>query len=126
MNLWLDDVRDPREHGAIGFVWVKTVEEAKRVMETGTVQRASLDHDLGACPVCLDGRTEAEWLEGHGYQSMPNCAHFGTGYDLCKWMAETGHWPQCPPSVHSANPVGRERMCGFIARYFGTMAGVPA
>ena len=46
MNLWLDDVRNPATHGAIGFVWVKTAEEAIDMLKSGAVQFASLDHDL--------------------------------------------------------------------------------
>lgn len=118
MNLWLDDVRDPRAFGAIGFVWVKTVEEAKALLQTGDVERASLDHDLGACSVCLNGRTESEWLAAHDYQQMPNCAHFGTGYDLVCWMEDTGHWPKQKPAVHSANPVGAARMRQAIQRHY--------
>lgn len=127
MNLWLDDLRDPAQWGAIGFVWVKTVAEAQALLESGTVKRASLDHDLGACETCLDGQTEEEWFVRAGKgQAMPNCEHVGTGYDLCLWMAETGHWPALPPLVHSANPEGANRMRGVIARYFGTKQGEAA
>lgn len=118
MNLWLDDVRDPVKHGAIGFVWVKTVSEAQALLKGGEVKRASLDHDLGACDACLAGRSVEEWLASSNFMAMPNCEHFGTGYELCVWMAETGHWPKEKPAVHSANPVGRERMRGVIDRYF--------
>lgn len=46
MRLWLDDVRDPVLHGAIGFHWVKTAEEAISCLRSGQVRFASLDHDL--------------------------------------------------------------------------------
>lgn len=118
VNLWLDDIRDPNDYGAIGFVWVKTVDEAKALLSQGLVKRASLDHDLGACATCMDGRDAEDWLIAHNYMAMPNCEHVGTGYDLCLWMAETGHWPAVPPNVHSANPVGAARMRGVIERYF--------
>lgn len=122
MKLWLDDVRDPAQHGAIGYVWVKTVGDAKAKLLTGEVEKASLDHDLGACDACLAGRGAEQWLVENDYMAMPNCTHVGTGYDLCVWMAETGHWPKERPRVHSANPVGRERMCGVIERYFPEVA----
>jgi hypothetical protein len=87
---------------------VKTVHEAKAFLETGRVAFASLDHDLGACDECSEGLTPDEWLEKQDYASMPNCSHFGTGYDLVCWMEETGHWPTVYwPTVHSANAVGR-------------------
>lgn len=114
MKLWLDDVRKAPE----GFVHVMTVGEAKKLLETGQVEFASLDHDLGACIKCLDGKTPEQWLEESNYQTMPHCTHVGTGYDLCLWMAETGNWPAEKPVVHSANPVGSERMRGVIDRYF--------
>lgn len=118
MNLWLDDVRDPADFGAADFVWVKTLEAAKAYLQSGEVEQASLDHDLGACEACLGGLDPNEWLIMNAFQSMPNCTHVGTGYDLCLWMAETGSWPKVPPVVHSANPVGADRMRGVIARYF--------
>jgi hypothetical protein len=121
ISLWLDDVRDPVALGLVGFTWVKTVDEAKRLLQTGRVKRASLDHDLGACDICLDGLTDAEWLQRNAFQSMPHCEHFGTGYDLCLWMAEQRVWPIEKPNVHSANPVGRDRMRGVIDRYFQTV-----
>ncbi len=57
LNLWLDDIRDPLDYGKEGWTWVKTVEEAKSLLLGGEVENASLDHDLGACEVCLEGMT---------------------------------------------------------------------
>lgn len=114
VNLWLDDIRTPPE----GYLHVKTIEEAKAIILSHTVQNMSLDHDLGACEDCLGGRTAEEWSESTIYQSMPHCSHIGTGYDFCLWMAEKGVWPTVKPVVHSANPVGRDRMRGVIDRYY--------
>jgi len=33
-------------------------------------------------------------------------------------MAETETWPEHKPTVHSANPVGRENMLATIERYW--------
>jgi hypothetical protein len=115
--LWLDDLRPAPD----GWTHVKTVAEAKVLLQDG-VERASLDHDLGACDSCMrvHGMADAEsWLAAHDFKEMPNCPHVGTGYSLCLWMAETGYWPETPPLVHSANPAGAERMRAVIARYFG-------
>lgn len=114
MKLWLDDVRPAPE----GWVWVKTVDEAKKLLESGQVQQASLDHDLGACWDCIKTKGIAGtleevqfiWLEQHNYQSMPHCEHFGSGYTLVCWMEETGNWPATKPIVHSRNPAGRLKM----------------
>lgn len=101
INLWLDDVRP----APIGWLHVKTVEDAKLQLEAGRVKKASLDHDLGACDACMESWRGRDWVT-----AMPNCEHFGTGYTLVCWMEETNHWPDEKPTVHSANPVGRERM----------------
>jgi NAD+-processing family protein with receiver domain len=112
--LWLDDDRPAPE----GWIGVTTIVDAKLHLETGRVDRASLDHDLGACETCMDGMDVDEWLEAHHFRTMPHCKHVGTGYDLCVWMAQTGYWPKEKPTVHSANRVGRRRMNGVIAKYF--------
>lgn len=115
INLWLDDMRP----APLGWYHVKTVEDAKRIILMGFVEYASLDHDLGACPDCLKGMTPDEWLDAADWESMPNCEHFGTGYTLVCWMEETGNWPINKPSVHSANPVGRDKMRVAIERHYG-------
>lgn len=114
MNLWLDDMRP----APVGWHHVKTVEEAKKALLSGTVQKASLDHDLGACADCMGGKTPEQWLEETNYQSMPHCDHFGSGYTLVCWMEETGNWPKEKPTVHSANPAGRSKMLAAIERSF--------
>lgn len=105
IDLWLDDVRPAPD----GWVWVKTVDEAKPYFERREVRRASLDHDLGACAECMGGMSTEEWLVKSGMTAMPHCDHFGTGYTLVCWLEETRLWPEAV-NVHSANPVGRERM----------------
>lgn len=119
VNLWLDDMRPAPE----GWILAITVDEAKLLLSTGQVERASLDHDLGACRACYEkvcpgNITPEAWLESTGYLSMPHCEHVGTGYDLVCWMEKTGHWPKEKPKVHSANPVGAARMRLAIDRYY--------
>jgi hypothetical protein len=90
MRVWLDDVREPGQHGWEGATWAKTAQEAIRWLATGEVEAISLDHDLGEGPV-------------------------GTGYDVVCWMEEQGVWP---PAVylHTANPVGRARMLAVLRK----------
>lgn len=89
MRVWLDDVRAAPD----GWVHVKTPEEAIDLLRSGQVEEISLDHDLGlATP-------ESE----------------RTGYDVVAWLEEavaTGGWKHAVPEihVHSANPVGWQRM----------------
>lgn len=90
VKLWLDDVRPAPD----GWLHVATAEEAIAYFARGTVEAASLDHDLG-----------------------PSDA--GTGYDVLAWIERAmnvGAWYGPLPRlfVHSANPVGRKRMDGAI------------
>lgn len=99
IRLWLDDIRDPSEHGCIGWTWVKTADEAIALLRTGNVTQASLDHDLSiaatmGCPA-PDERT---------------------GYTVACWMEENEVWPKDGVTVHSMNPVGKRRMLEALAR----------
>lgn len=117
MNLWLDDVRLP----PIGWDWVKTVDEAKTALLSGKVEKASLDHDLGACENCWkEYRKQRETGLTHEWDAlMPNCEHFGTGYTLICWMEENDIWPPEGVRVHSANPAGAARMRQVVMKKFG-------
>lgn len=97
MKLWLDDIRRlPRLKPGIESDWVlaHSVNEAIKIMNTGKVTFASLDHDLGI------------WTsEG------------GNGIKLLDWMAENNIWPTDGISIHSSNPVGVQQMLALIERY---------
>jgi hypothetical protein len=97
MNLWLDDIRPP----LIGYVWAKTAKEAIAYLSTGTVQRASLDHDLSIEATLGNWRNEI------------------TGYDVVLWMEKNNVWPKNGVAVHSLNPVGKERMMVVINNHYG-------
>lgn len=92
IRLWLDDVRDPFEHGHIGWVWAKTANDAIALLETGLVVEASLDHDLSI------EATLGQWENEE------------TGYDVVCWMEEHNVWPVNGTRVHSMNPAGKQRM----------------
>jgi hypothetical protein len=118
VDLWLDDVRP----APAGWIHVKTVEQAKALLTAGRVRKASLDHDLGACDVCMamycrdETPSVEKWLARSQSQSMPHCEHVGTGYQLICWMEETGYWPKELLRVHSSNPAGRAKMEMAITR----------
>lgn len=105
IRLFLDDVRLPPADGRGPWTVVRTLAEACAVLSGSDVEEASLDHDLGQCAACADGERDT-------------CSHAATGYDLVKWMAETGHWPRTKPVVHSANPVGAAAMRQMIDRHW--------
>jgi hypothetical protein len=85
VDLWVDDVRPAPP----GWYWATTFDEAQDVLINFCVREASFDHDLGEDK---------------------------SGYDLVVWLAETDHilgmdfWPERRPTVHSQNPVGRQKM----------------
>ena len=86
MKLYLDDERPTPE----GWERAYTAPEAIELLKTGKITHLSLDHDLG-----------------------PEEA--GTGYDVCLWIEEKiidTAFDFTPPAItiHSANPVGRQRM----------------
>lgn len=91
MKIWLDDVRPTPD----GWVRCYSVNEFLKLMEQhgAAIEAASLDHDLG---------------EFHD--------DGGDGFKAVLWMAEFDVWPQ-EIKVHSANPVGVERMLGIIDHY---------
>lgn len=127
MRLWLDDVRKPWEHGALGFEWAKTYQEAIDLLLTRRVTFASLDHDLseGAasgfpylCRQC-----------GERFQrrvaDCPTCKGGGlidsekTGYDVVCFLEENPVlWPKDGVVVHSMNPSGALRMRQVIDRHY--------
>lgn len=68
INLWLDDVRDPTVHSPhYEWVWVKTAPAAIAALETGAVERLSLDHDLGLGDAIGNGYTVAKFVEEAAY-----------------------------------------------------------
>ena len=92
MKMWLDDIRDPNMYGHIGWVWVKTADEAIKMLSTGQVTQASLDHDLDIQATIGNIPTEK------------------TGYDVVLWMEEHNVYPVNGVTVHSMNPSGKARM----------------
>jgi hypothetical protein len=118
MILWLDDVRDPVQHGFIGAEWAKTYYEAVDLLLTGEVTRASLDHDIGACPDCVEKLLHIGDMTTPETTFYNKCPHAKTGYDLVCWMEENNVWPKYGVSVHSMNPVGRARMQQVIDAHY--------
>lgn len=85
MKLWLDDERPVPDES---WTLASTCEEAIELLKTGKVEEVSLDHDLGAAKE--------------------------TGYQVACFIEEAAARGTIPVirrmAVHSANPVGRQRM----------------
>jgi hypothetical protein len=111
MKLWVDDERPAPE----GWVWAKTIEEAKTMLATGQVREASLDHDMGLRVV---GKRKVQLPDGTTEEQDVTIEENGT--HLLDWIINTNHWPTTKPKVHSMNPVGAQRMRQMIERFFPT------
>ena len=101
IRLWLDDVRDPAAHGRVGWLWVQTAEQAIRLLKTGRVIEADLDHDLSIEATLGCPKPDEQ-----------------TGYTVVCWMEENDSWPENGVHVHSMNPAGRARMMQVIDRHY--------
>ena len=93
MKIWLDDIRNAPP----GWVRAFTPEQVIGLLQLGKVTALALDHDLGLD----DGESER------------------TGYTVLLWLemeVGTGRWTGLVPeiTVHSGNPVGRDRMLRVI------------
>jgi hypothetical protein len=109
--MWLDDIRDPKNHGCADWTWVKTAHGAIQLLLTGDVTVASLDHDLGV----------AQSMYGAMGQIGPP-HDTGSGYDVVLFLEEhPEYWPPEGTYVHSANPAGRARMEQVVLRHYGKL-----
>lgn len=98
-GLWIDDVRPVPEHLRIkGWCWARSFHEAIMKLELMDFEEISVDHDLASF---------------YGNKEM-------TGYDILLWLVQRkidGNHVPLRIYVHSANPVGHERMQGVVDRY---------
>ena len=114
MDVYMDDVRKCPP----GWTLARTVAETKAFLETGTVEHLSLDHDMGACEPCVAMNKHIGDMLSSEQCFFQWCPHVEDGTSLARWIVETGNWPFRMPTVHSANPVGRERMHGIFRQYW--------
>ena len=89
MKLWIDDIRPAPN----GFIWVKSVKEAKKIIlsNEADIEMIDIDHDAGE--YAKDG---------------------GDYIKLLDWLEETGQ--NFPVHIHSMNPVGVENMRRIIKK----------
>lgn len=99
MKLWIDDVITPPP----GYVWIKTVDEAKRYIQTYS-SRVDFDNNIVDEIELIDIDHDAG-----NYQS------FGGDYiKLLDWLEETGK--NYPIRIHSMNSVGVQNMRAIIKK----------
>lgn len=98
--LWLDDVRNPfieydDIENSYNVVWVKSFDEFYEwIKEYGLPDDVSFDHDLGGeKDGCDAAKVLCEFCMNMNWATLP------------KWY------------IHSANPVGRERITSILKSY---------
>lgn len=100
MKLWIDDIRQPPE----GYVWCKTVNEAKTIITC--VHRM---HDI----ICTDNLPDIEIID-LDYDAGDFAQYGGDYVKLLDWIERAGF--SYPIHIHSMNPVGIENMRRIIER----------
>lgn len=114
-DLWLDD--DPKRRPPIcglAWTWVKTYEEAIEALKSGTVEFASLDHDLA----------DAHYFAYHiamqsGQPVDTSTCKEKTGYDVLLWMEENNVWPKDGVRIHTMNNVRGPIMLDMVRKHYG-------
>lgn len=101
MKLWIDDVRPAPE----GYVWCKSVNEAKRKI-----------YSSKANAVYMDGSTNGYKIEliDIDHDAGDYASDGGDYIKLLDWLEETGR--NYPIRIHSMNVVGRMSMRRIIQR----------
>lgn len=116
VKMYLDDM-SPIPETWDNCTLVKTSQDAIEFLKNNKVFAISLDHDLGACDSCMEGKTVESWLLENNGTSMPNCEHFGTGYTVLLWIEEQVIFnTYIPPIIfiHTANPSARIKMLAAV------------
>ena len=120
MKLWIDDVRPAPE----GYVWCKSVEEAKLEILKAEQQQAmfleqarfEINHyDMNGYRACLDmaSRREIELID-IDHDAGDYASDGGDYIRLLDWFEGTGR--NYPIRIHSMNSVGAQNMRAIIER----------
>ena len=103
MKLWIDDVRPAPGDMYHEWIWVRTVNMAKEIIEIYG-SWVDFDNNIVDCIELIDIDHDAG-----------NYARFGGDYiELLNWLEETGR--NYPIHIHSMNPVGVENMRRIIQK----------
>lgn len=109
MKLWVDDVRPAPE----GYVWCKSVNEAKNTITTANSKFANAcrqglepDYSLHIDLISLDHDAGDYVSDGGDYIKL---------LDWLEWLYD-GNGTYTKFHIHSMNPVGKENMRAIIER----------
>lgn len=111
-NLWLDDVRSAPTFIESGLVWTvaKTGDEAIKILRSGDVEFASLDHDLAQ---------EHYYANQHSLDFQSTAFKEKTGWDVLAWMMTNNVWPKNGVRIHTGNGVRRALMLSLVEKVYG-------
>lgn len=107
-KLYLDDIRKPPDDS---WIVVRNFEAfANWIEANGLPDIVSFDHDLGHGQAYTKPRGKRVWIPRAEFEQIKD------GYDCAKWMLLNYGMPKdC--RVHSANPVGAERIKNLLNDY---------
>lgn len=115
-DLWLDDERQPPTFSdcEIYWTWVKSADEAIEVLKSGTVEFASLDHDLADEHYFeyFNALSEGRLLDTSQCKEK-------TGMDVLLWMEENNVWPKDGVRIHTLNTARKPSMLAAVERHYG-------
>ena len=104
MKLWIDDVRPAPE----GYVWCKSVKEAKKIIVGAYMAYAYFLHKDANFPLPFE-------VLDMDHDSGDYCKDGGDFIEILKWFEKTQ--TPCPPiRLHSMNPIGVANMRAIIQR----------
>jgi hypothetical protein len=126
-NLYLDDIREPKQsykktgddrYNDLHWKVVRNYQEfIEQIVLHGIPNIVSFDHDLGEEHINY-------YFDNGGRENPPDPlkGHFTekTGYDCAKWLVEyctENGLPMPEYLIHSANPVGSENIRAILNRY---------
>ena len=108
MKIWVDDVRP----APIGYIWVKSVNEAIERIEDSEIRVGMLDYNN---PLCEEDIRELSIDVIDLDHDAGDYAHDGGDYiKILDYLEETER--NYPIRIHSMNPVGRENMRRIIKK----------
>lgn len=116
IRLYLDDERPCPQ----GWELARSYDQAVSMVSNPELEIVglSLDHDLGACPDCIQSNQSSA--------APLHCRHVKTGYDFLCYLESAGLLKALPrPSVHSMNPIGRANMERVIERWYSETEETP-
>lgn len=112
LKLYVDDIRNPDDFVGPGWHWAKTVTEAIRILDEQDVDIVSLDHDI-AHSIPITGSTIAQPFACT--ETFEPVARFIRCLVLGALDWDDGHSYPHTVYLHSANPIGIEKMKAILA-----------